>query len=319
MQMSSSGSFSLSDMNAAVSNRAGNDEESVELDDAQTLDDLGETRKEVAAEPPDVNPSDARCQQVTDTSSPGKLECVPADDVCALPNGIGDSSKKCKEAWGIPLDSTSKLTCPDGIADTGVFITAWSSMCARWDSTRILAGSLNCQKRFDKQDKLHQMVCTKASVKHADHSSRRAGILMMKRTKCVSADGNNFKCGIFKTGQCIDVGEDVWDHFWNDPMISGGFGLSPGSYAKGARAFAAKATKILADHRGKDLPEKYQCANDRHKHMDSCGDQQKSCCSGNKNCESKGPPYVGGCCSPKRNKEYWMQDKTNYMNLLAVL
>ena len=71
-------------------------------------------------------------------------------------------------------------------------------MCARWDSDRVLSGSMNCERKFNNKDKVVEMVCTKAEVKHADMTSKRAGMLMMKRTKCVSTDGDTFKCAVFK-------------------------------------------------------------------------------------------------------------------------
>merc|ERR1719353_2450937 len=123
---------------------------------------------------------------------------------------------------------------------------------------------MNCERKFNNKDKVVEMVCTKAEVKHADMTSKRAGMLMMKRTKCVSTDGDTFKCAVFKAGQCIDVGEDVWSHYFNDPMHV------DGTYRAGAKAFAAKATQILAAHRDKDLPTKYKCVNNRHKYWDTC-------------------------------------------------
>lgn len=69
--------------------------------------------------------------------------------------------------------------------------------------------------------------------------SRSAGLLAMKRVNC-KWSGGNWECATFKSGLCIDVGQEVWTHYWNDWIGS--------DYNANAKSFASAAVDIMKQH-----------------------------------------------------------------------
>jgi len=278
-------------------NSAGNDDELGELDVADTL---------LSSVVDDGAP--ARCNKVTPDLDQGNLECDPLKSKCALAGKIEMTTSGCREAWG-----GNDPTCPDGIDHDGVFISWFQPMCARWESDRIISGSNNCKTRL-KSGKLDKVTCTKANIRHADMTSRSSGMLIMKRTHCERQENGSMKCNTFKAGKCIDVGQDVWAHYWNDWIGT--------DYRDNAKAFALAATEILKKYANSTdgLPKEYECSNTRHTAIDSCSNQERSCiCQTRSNCNvPKATTYTGGCCSASRHKTYTLQDKTKY-NLVLMM
>jgi len=129
--------------------------------------------------------------------------------------------------------------------------------CAKWSSTGVLAGSMWCQTRGE------QVTCTKAVATHANFQSMNSGILVLKRSVCVGS-----ACSVFKTGLCIDVGQQVFWSFLNEHMISPPRHMPshahvPTFFQQKAR-FAVLAEGILQRYPD-GLPEQHQCADGRHK------------------------------------------------------
>ncbi len=64
-----------------------------------------------------------------------------------------------------------------------------------------------------------------------------------------------------KAGLCIDVGKDVWSHYWNDWIGA--------KRMKDSKRFATAAIEVLKKYQGKDLPEKHQCKDGKHLYPDA--------------------------------------------------
>lgn len=101
------------------------------------------------------------------------------------------------------------------------YCVAWSSFFASMDL-------MECNQ--------NRTVCAKAGVKHFHGMSMSAAALVYKRLKCVG-----LTCYVYKSGRCVDVGEDVysseyWDH--SDMETNG---------AEYNKAFGEKAEAKLRD------------------------------------------------------------------------
>ena len=78
------------------------------------------------------------------------------------------------------------VACPDGgIAATGVWMSNVNgrSYCAAWDSDMAALGSMQCDG----------LTCTKMQAAHIHATSRKCGVLMVKRLKCDEAG-----CKVYK-------------------------------------------------------------------------------------------------------------------------
>jgi len=186
----------------------------------------------------------------------------PRIDSCALENGIGNEVA-CRRPHADPKTDNfgpgwdGDPQCPDTISSQGVFLEGFNGgICAKWDSSRVISGSQACTIVYENNDPKKrpiQRVCTVAKVIHGDTMSRSAGLLAMKRVNC-KWSGGNWECATFKSGLCIDVGQEVWTHYWNDWIGS--------DYNANAKSFASAAVDIMKQHESQGKPaldEQYRC------------------------------------------------------------
>merc|ERR1712072_229034 len=95
-----------------------------------------------------------------------------------------DPTKSC------PLISSNCHQCPDGIGKNGVLYPHSSSgtyfVCHGWDYPYPTEGTMQCYTR-NKGDANWQRICTKSLITHVNQQSKKAGVLLVKRTFCTSS------------------------------------------------------------------------------------------------------------------------------------
>jgi len=196
---------------------------------------------------------------------------------------------KCEQYTCIDQGGNQVPTQPKSTHGLGQYI----SLC-KWPGISPFKGV--CQRGFycDREKKPDaRQVCQKMQVVHVNEMSRSAGVLMAKRTSCKFSCQNwkgqrykcSNKCSVFKTGLCIDLGEDVWSSTLNNHhsyYVS--IADAEGGMLKQAQKFGELAAALLKKH-ANTLPEEYACSDTRHEWK---VEQRKH--RGRWNCWKKGTP-----------------------------
>jgi len=223
----------------------------------------------------------ARCQTTLPCVFGGDLSCPTTQAACQTRNGGWSGWKQgsekgrseydaflanatnpaCARIWG-----GETISCPDGIGPAGVMMTSGMAggkggfsrdtrfnFCVPWSAVGTL------MQRCDSSG--GGSICTKAQVLHAHGSPRSVGTLILKRTRCAPGSKD---CQVFKTGQCIDIGRDIWSHRESWVMRN---------MHQQAQAFGAAAQSCLVQLAAKD-----RCPKPMDELPCSCspGDQKRS-------------------------------------------
>jgi len=199
-------------------------------------------------------------------------------------------------ATGLPRSPT----CPDGIGWEGVFFQHFQNggTCLTWMENQrlaceqheciggrrvpfgVLQGSRKKKTGYSKYsmrckggispfkgmctkqhcDKTNPQVCLKMKVVHVEMMSPMSGLLLFKRSSCFKG-----KCSVFKTGLCIDIGQNVWGSAFNfnHEQVHSISDMKGGYLAK-QKLFGYWASMLLKKYKNK-LPKQHQCADGRRK------------------------------------------------------
>jgi hypothetical protein len=168
------------------------------------------------------------------------------------------------DAWKLSSEERTHLQV-SGPKNGGVTI----GTCLKWSYPDAAGGFMECTSETAENVK----VCTKMNVVHVHKMSQYAGILLMKRTRCIKSDGKE-KCSVYKAGLCIDVGHagnkprvftaGPDDAMWSHPHNSGHFGrMSAQQLEEDTINFAKKAEDILKYYDNK-LPDHHKCSDNRN-------------------------------------------------------
>jgi len=182
-------------------------------------------------------------------------------------------------------------SCPDGIGWQGVYEKhyQYGGRCLNWFKSSHIQGSLKCERhaclggthtsgrRRSTPGSTHcsggtkgykgiegdtsgsRQTCQKMHVMHVDGMSRQAGLLVFKRSSCLTGNSNS-SCSVFKTGLCIDLGYPVWSSGLNTHGSYRSITDEPGGMLKQQTAFG-KAAQSLLKANNNILPEANRCSN----------------------------------------------------------